>query len=122
MTATIAPTSPGSRQTEPAFLLSVDIAAGRIAIHGDFDRQRVQRFLDAVRLLAYSPSPSWSIDVSAVTFCDAGGLRALLAAQRCAEQRGKDFRVTRAGPWMRHLLPIIGVTAFEATQVLRAVE
>jgi anti-anti-sigma regulatory factor len=122
MTATIAPTSPGSGPAEPPSRLSVDVATGRVAIVGEFDRQSVARFLDAVGRLADSPSPSWSIDVSAVTFCDAGGLRAILEAQRCAERLGREFRVIRPGPWMCHLLPIIGVTPFEASRILRTVE
>jgi anti-anti-sigma regulatory factor len=106
----------------PPFLLSVDVAAGQVAIQGDFDRQHVDRFLRAAGLLAYSPSPTWSVDVSAVTFCDAGGLRGLLAVKRAAERDGRTFRVTRAGPWMRHLLPMIGLgAAAGSTRILRSI-
>ena len=119
MTATTVPTDPGA--TPPPFLLSIDIPAGRIAIHGDFDREHLDRFLDAVFLLEDSPAPSLSVDVSAVTFCDAGGLRGLLAAQRLATRTGHAFRVTRAGRWMRRLLPMVGLTAFDDARALRAV-
>jgi anti-anti-sigma regulatory factor len=121
MRATIRPSAPGDELPTTPFLLSIDIAAGRVAIHGDFDRQHVERFLDAIGLLDQSPSPSWSVDVAAVSFCDAGGLRGLLAAQRFAEQTGRTFRVTGAGPWMRHLLPLIGLTAVRPSQILRSV-
>jgi anti-anti-sigma regulatory factor len=121
MTATIRPSAPGYELPTTPFLLSIDINAGRLAIHGDFDRQHVERFLDAISLLDHSPSPSWSVDVASVSFCDAGGLRGLLAAQRFAERTGRSFRVTGAGPWMRHLLPLIGLTAVPPSRILRSV-
>ena len=118
MTATLVPTD--LEATPPPFLLAIDVPAGRIAIHGDFDREHLGRFLDALLQLADSPAPTLSVDVSAVTFCDAGGLRGLLAAQRLAAQTGRTFRVTRAGRWMRRLLPVVGLTASDA-RVLSAV-
>ena len=119
MTATIVPTDPEA--TPPPFLLSIDVPAGRVAIHGDFGREHVDGFLAAVHQLVGSPAPCLSVDVSAVTFCDAGGLRGLLAAQRLAAQTGRTFRVTRAGRWMRRLLPMVGLTAFDEPRILSAV-
>jgi anti-anti-sigma regulatory factor len=116
MRATIRPGAPGYELPTTPFLLSIDIAAGRLAIHGDFDRQHVERFLDAIRLLDHSPSPSWSVDVASVSFCDAGGLRGLLAAQRLAEQAGRTFQVTGAGP-----LSLVGLTAVQPSRILRSV-
>ena len=122
MTATIRSTAARTVPATPLFLLSVDVIDGVVAIHGDFDREHVERFLQAVSLLSYSPSPCWSIDVSAVSFCDAGGLRGLFAAKRSAEQAHRTFRVTRAGPWMRSLLPAIGLTASDASpRILRSI-
>ena len=120
MRATIR-TGVAGREPEIPFRLSIDIPAGRISVQGDFDRQHVGRFLDSISLLDHSPSPSWSVDVAAVSFCDAGGLRALLAARRAAERTGRTFRITGAGPWMRHLLPMIGLTAVESPRILRSV-
>jgi ABC-type transporter Mla MlaB component len=119
MTATIVP--PHHEATPPPFLLSIDVPAGRIAIHGDFDRDQLAGFLDAVQQLEDSPAPSLSVDVSTVTFCDAGGLRGLLAAQRVAAQTGHTFRVIRAGRWMRRLLPMVGLAPFDDSRVLSAV-
>ena len=107
--------------TPPPFLITIDVPAGRVAIHGDFDREHLDGFLDAVRQLADSPAPSLTVDVAAVTFCDAGGLRGLLAAQRLAAQTGRTFRVTRAGRWMRRLLPVVGLTPVDDARVLSAV-
>jgi len=122
MTATIRSVRAASEPASPPFLLSIDLAAGRVAVSGDLDRRQVERFLEGVGLLASSPSSAWSVDVSAVTFCDAGGLRGLLAAKRLAERAGRSFRITGAGPWMRHLLPMIGLSVpAESTRILRAV-
>jgi anti-anti-sigma regulatory factor len=110
MTATVRSAVATFDTAAPPFRLAIDVGAGSVAIHGDFDREHAEAFIDAVRLLEYSPSPRWSIDVSAVAFCDAGGLRALLAARRLAELQGRTLRVTRAGRWMRRLLPMIGLS------------
>jgi anti-anti-sigma regulatory factor len=115
MTVTVPPTASAFEPIAAPFLLTIDVGAGRVEIHGDFERARLEAFLDAVRLLEYSPSPSWSIDVSAVDFCDAGGLRGLLIARRLAEQNGRTLRVTQAGRWMSRLLPMIGLSASEAS-------
>jgi anti-anti-sigma regulatory factor len=122
MTATIRSVPAASEAGAPPFLLSIDVCAGRVAIHGDFDREQVGGFLEAVRLLALFPAPAWTVDVSGVTFCDAGGLRALLIGKRVADRAGRSFQVTGAGSWMRHLLPMIGLSApAGSTRVLRAV-
>jgi anti-anti-sigma regulatory factor len=107
--------------TPPPFLLAIDVPAGRVAVCGDFDREHLDDFLEAVHQLEDSPAPTLSVDVSAVTFCDAGGLRGLRAAQRLAAQTGHTFRVTRAGQWMRRLLPIAGLTAFDDSRLLSVV-
>jgi anti-anti-sigma regulatory factor len=120
MRATIPGGAAGSEPQTP-FLLSLDIRAGRVAIQGDFDREHVVPFLDTIGLLDDSPSPSWSIDVADVSFCDAGGLRALVTAQRFAERTGRTFQITGAGPWMYHLLPMIGLTAVQSSRILRSV-
>jgi anti-anti-sigma regulatory factor len=120
MTATIPPPAPRNEAAAP-FRLSIDIESGRIAIHGDFDREHVGRFLDTIGLLDHSLSLSWTVDVADVSFCDAGGLRALLAAQRFAERNGRGFRITGADPWMRHLLPMIGLTGVQSPRILRSV-
>jgi ABC-type transporter Mla MlaB component len=119
MTATIGPSH--HEATPPPFLLSIDVPAGRLAIYGELDREHLDGFLDAVHQLADSPAPSLSVDVAAVTFCDAGGLRGLLAAQRVAAHTGHTFRVTGAGRWMRHLLPMVGLAPFDDSRILSAV-
>src|SRR4051794_20924001 len=119
MTATIVPTD--LEATPPPFLLSIDVPAGRVAIHGDFDREHLDGFLHALHQLEDSPAACLSVDVGAVTFCDAGGLRGLLAAQSLAEQTDRAFRVTRAGRWMRRLLPLVGLVPSDEARALSAV-
>jgi anti-anti-sigma regulatory factor len=111
MTATIRSSAAGAEPAAPAFLLSIDLTDGSVAVHGDLDREHVGCFLETVGLLTSSEAPCWSIDVSAVTFCDAGGLRGLLEAKRCADRAHRAFRVAGAGPWIRLLLPMIGLDA-----------
>jgi anti-anti-sigma factor len=93
----------------PPFLLSIDVADGRITVHGELDRVHVHRFVEAMGVLAYSSSPSWSIDASAITFCDATGLRGLLEARELARAAGRGFRVTHPSRSLRRLLDLVGV-------------
>ena len=88
----------------PPFLLFIDLADGRAAVHGELDGHQVQRLAVAVSVLRHSPSHCWSIDVSAVTFCDGEGLRDLLGAQRLAARSGHRLCVTRPRPWLRRLV------------------
>jgi anti-anti-sigma factor len=91
------------------FLLSIDIPAARIRVRGELDRRHVHRLDEAVAVLTHSASPSWSVDVSDLTFCDAAGLRALLRARRLAEHTGRGFDVVGPSPCLRRLLGLVGV-------------
>ena len=122
MTATIRSAGDGDEPAALPFLLSIDVSGGSVAVRGDLDRDHVELFLGAVRLLTAAPSPRWSVDVSAVTFCDAGGLRGLLEAKRRADRADRAFQVTGAGSWMTHLLRMIGLDpAADPAPTLRAV-
>jgi anti-anti-sigma factor len=109
MTTSLARPGSDVRCSPPPFLLSVDVAAGCITVHGELDRIHVHPFVEALGALAYSSSPSWSIDASAITFCDATGLRGLLQAQELARAAGRGFRVTHPSRWLRRLLDLVGV-------------
>ena len=104
MNSTLVPFPSAPDLPAPPFLLSIDLADGRVAVHGELDRHQVHRLAEAVDALGHSPSHCWSIDVSAVTFCDVEGLRGLLAAQRLADRSGHRLFVTRPSPWLRRLL------------------
>ncbi len=68
MNSTFVPFPSAPDLPAPPFLLSIDLTDGRAAVHGELDRHQVQRLAVAVSVLRHSPSPCWSIDVSAVTF------------------------------------------------------
>jgi anti-anti-sigma regulatory factor len=107
MTATSRPPLPLPVPPPAPFLLSIDVAAGSVSVHGELDYRHVERLLDAVGVLKYSRSPVWTIDAAGLLFCDASGLRALLAARQLAQEAGRILRVTRPGSLLRHLLQAI---------------
>jgi anti-anti-sigma factor len=49
------------------------------------------------------------VDLTALRFCDARGLSALLRMTRYAEQAGQTFRITSTSPTLLRLLRIIGL-------------
>lgn len=49
------------------------------------------------------------VDLSRVTFCDAGGLGVLIAAQHRARRRGVSLVLSNPGPQMVRLLQITGL-------------
>lgn len=109
MTVTVSSAPVGVADTLPPFLLSVDLDGGRVSLHGELDQRHVHRLREAVAVLAYSPAARWSLDVAGVTFCDAAGLRVLLAAHRLAADTGRSLVLTRSGPWLRRLLHLAGL-------------
>lgn len=50
------------------------------------------------------------VDLGELTFCDAAGLRALLAFRRLHEARGRSVLVVRATPAIWRLMRLCGVT------------
>lgn len=94
----------------PPFLLSIELPAGRITVHGELDREQVHRLAEAVGVLLMSPSRSWSIDVSALTFCDVAGLRGICQAQRLAADSGRRLLVTGPSSLLRRLLHLAGAS------------
>ena len=111
MAFTLGPTGPWNDTLVRPFLVSIDIAGGRVTLHGDLDRQHVGRLLQALGTLTNSPSPSWTVDASDLTFCDAAGLRGLMAGQQAARDAGRVFMVARPSPWLRHLFRLVGLGA-----------
>jgi anti-anti-sigma factor len=109
MTSTADDNAPDRDPVLPPFLLSIDLVAGRISLHGELDRRHVDRLLESVTVLNYSTSPRWSIDLAGVTFCDTAGLHALVAAQGLAHDAGRTFVVTRPGHWLCRLLRLAGL-------------
>lgn len=93
----------------PPFLLAIEFATGRIAVHGELDRDHAHRLVEAVRVLTRSTALRWSLDISALEFCDVAGLRAICHAQRLATDSGRRLVVTGPRPFVRRLLDFAGV-------------
>jgi anti-anti-sigma factor len=113
MTSTIGLDSSRNDSAGRPFLISIDVTHGRISVHGELDRQHVHRLLEALGMLMQSPSPSWTVDASSLEFCDAGGLRGLLAGREAARDAGRIFVVARPSPWLRHLMRLVGLSTPE---------
>lgn len=111
MTSIVRDVSPDEGRFVPPFLLSIDLVDGRVSLHGELDRSHVGRLLETVAGLALSPAPRWSLDLAGITFCDAAGLRGLLAARRLAEDAGRTLSLVRCSPWMHRLLALAGLSS-----------
>ncbi|WNV77204.1 STAS domain-containing protein [Geodermatophilus sp. DSM 44513] len=99
--------------TEPAaaggLLLAVDLAAGRVVLTGELDRATCGQLTAACQVLAAECPPVWVLDVAALDFCDAAGLRALAAARRATEDAGAVALIVGARQVLRRLLPLAGL-------------
>ena len=100
-----------SEPSTPPFLLSIDLAEGRVSVHGELDREQVPRLLEAVGALRFSPAPYWVVDASAVTFCDAAGLGGLATARGLAHQSDRTLRIEGTTALLRRLMNVIGLPA-----------
>jgi anti-anti-sigma factor len=89
--------------------VQVDLVAATIAVTGELDRAGAHLFVDATTTLAATPHRSWVLDASGITFCDAGGLRAIAAAATTAHRRGGALTVHGAGRSLRRLLTLVGL-------------
>jgi anti-anti-sigma factor len=92
-----------------ALTVQVDLVTATIAVIGELDRERVHLLVDATATLASTLHRSWVLDASGISFCDAGGLRAVIAAAETARHRGGKLTVTGATRSLRRLLAIVGL-------------
>ncbi|MFJ9442410.1 STAS domain-containing protein [Kitasatospora sp. NPDC101235] len=81
-----------------------------VSLVGELDMATGPLVTDAVsRALAAGPS-RLDLDVSALTFCDASGLRALLQARRASGLRHVEFRLVGVRPGLRRVLALLRAT------------
>lgn len=97
----------------PVFLVLIDQAHGRISVRGELDRAHVDQFDAAVDVLLGSSDAQWTVDAAGITFCDAGGLRALLLAHERAVRAGGTLVITRPSRVVARLLALAGVEELE---------
>ncbi len=109
MSSTILAPAPDRTGDLPPFLVSIDVVAGRVSLHGELDARHVDRLLESVAVLACSGAPTWSIDVDGLTFCDVAGLRGLLAARELAQQAGRSLSLARCRTWLQELVRLAGL-------------
>ena len=89
--------------------VDVDLAAGRVTLTGELDRITCGQLVAACRLLTAAGPPVCVLDLSAVIFCDAPGLRALTTARDLAQDAGAGLVLAGARPFLRRLLARCGL-------------
>ena len=86
-----------------------------LALSGELDLSSAEE----VPLDDYSSRPDLTtvlVDLSELTFCDATGIRALLAFRRIHEAQGRTVTVVLASPFILRLLHLCGISdRLEAT-------
>ncbi len=101
---------PTPAQSEPALLVCADPSRGLVSLAGELDRHHSPQLLVALSTLAETSHQFWLIDAARVTFCDAGGLRALAAAAAVAEDHGCQLRIARSSRCVRRLVTLVGLS------------
>jgi anti-sigma B factor antagonist len=80
-----------------------------VQVHGDIDLASAARLRDQLTELLHRHTPHLVIDLSEITFCDAGGLTALLATARRAELLGGELVLASPTPHLQKLLRLTGL-------------
>ncbi len=103
-------TTTDARTDDPTLVVDLDLTTGLVHLRGDLDRDSAHHLRDAVETLLVTDRVGWTIDAGQVTFCDAGGLRALTAAARTAAAAGRELRLGVAPRCVTRLLALTGQT------------
>ena len=90
-----------------ALSIRVDLAAGRVTLTGDLDRGSAHHLTDAIAALVPTRHARWELDACGVTWCDAGGLRALLSATTLAARLDRELAVVAASRCVARLLALV---------------
>ncbi|WP_242894513.1 STAS domain-containing protein [Actinomadura litoris] len=80
-----------------------------VAVAGELDIATGVTFRVALARLIRSKGPHVVVDASALTFCDARGVAAIVAAGDLAERHGGSLALTRVRPQVAKVLRITGV-------------
>ena len=95
---------------------------GLVLLTGDLDREHSPKFLAALSTLAGTHHRSWLVDTAGVAFCDAGGLRALAAAERLAADHGCQLTIIRSSRCVHRLVTLAGLTRLLQPHTPRRIE
>ena len=102
---TLQPTSPaGPRHDVPTFGVHLEPRTGSLRLTGRLERSTTHLFMDAVSALLYAGCPSWVVDLTELTDCDAAGLRAVCVSYRRALRHGRRMRLVGTPPALRAAL------------------
>lgn len=110
------------RQDEPGLRIRVDSWVGLVLVAGELDREHSPELLAALSTLAETHHRTWLVDTAGVTFCDAGGLRALVAAERLAADHGCQLTVIRSSQCVHRLVTLVGLTRLLQPHTPRRIE
>jgi len=94
---------------ESELAVSLDWPGGLVRLSGELDRDSAHHLLDALQALALTGHRVLSVDAADVTFCDAGGLRALVVGSRLLRDGGQELRVVGASRCVGRLLALAGL-------------
>jgi anti-sigma B factor antagonist len=88
--------------------VSVDLPHARVRVAGDLDRESSHHLVDAMVMLTTRSSRRWRLDAGDVTYCDAGGLRALSDAYALAAEHGRSLQLVRSSRPVDRLVELLG--------------
>lgn len=80
--------------------------AAMIVIEGELDLASAPQLVDAISALPEVGEPV-VLDLSSVTFVDSSGVRALLDADRIANEKGRKLAIFRPGVAVTRLLDLV---------------
>jgi anti-anti-sigma factor len=101
------PSSTGS-PAGPPLAVSVDVPLARVSVAGELDRESAHHLVDALTVLTAHPARRWRLDAAGVTFCDAGGVRALGRAHALATAHGRTLQFERTSRSVDRVVELVG--------------
>jgi anti-anti-sigma factor len=104
----VPPSCSNGSLTGPPLVVSVDVPHARVSVAGELDRESAHHLLDAVTVLTVQSRGRWRLDAAGVTFCDAGGVRALSDAHALAVAHGRTLQLERTSRSVDRLVELVG--------------
>lgn len=89
---------------DPTFAVHIEPRTGSLRVTGRLERSTTHVFMDAVSALLYAGCPSWVVDLTGLTDCDATGLRAICVAYRRALRHDRRMTLVGTPPGLRQAL------------------
>lgn len=96
----------------PEFTVTVTAPApdcALVTVTGELDLATAPQLRSALREAA-ATGRRMIVEMSGCGFCDSSGLRTLLDADLAAKSAGRSFRLAAAGPHLRRVIELTGLT------------